>query len=105
MSANDFPALLGPPSIILWPWRSTPSIRGGDSSGSASQQSARLSGSGRSSFCSSIHSRHSAHEAFPASVATSHCLRPARVTPGILDRRLGFLFWVSTLSPFSRHVE
>ena len=104
ISAKDLPALLGPASSILWPCLSTPSISGGDSSGMSSQASSSRSGSGRSSLRSSSHSRHSCQLALPMERATSHCLRPARVTPGMRLRRLGFLFCVSSFSPLSRQV-
>ena len=103
--AKDLPALDGPAKSILCPWRSTPSISGGASSGGSSHVAASVSGSGRSSFCSSSHSRHSFQLARPIDSATSHCLRPARMAPGMRDRRDGFLFWVSSFRPLSAQVR
>ena len=105
MSANDLPALDGPARSILCPWRSTPSMSGGASSGMSSHVAASVSGSGRSSFCSSSHSRHAFQLGWPMDSATSHCLRPARSTPGMRDRRDGFLFCVSSFRPLSWHVR
>lgn len=105
MSANDLPALDGPARSILCPWRSTPSMSGGASSGMSSHVRSSVSGSGRSSFCSSSHSRQSFQLARPIDSATSHCLRPARSTPGMRLSLLGFLFCVSSFRPLSAQVR
>ena len=66
---------------------------------------ARFSGSGRSSVVSCIQSHHSDHDVLPHGPLTSFCCFPARITPGIRDRREGFLFWVSGARPFFWHTS
>ena len=80
-------------------------MSGGASSGMFSHSDARFSGSGRSSVVSCIQSHHSDHDAFPHGPLTRRCRSPERMAPGILDRRLGFLFCVSMSSPFLRHTS
>ena len=105
ISRKDLPALEGPAISILWPWRSTPSIRHGASSGICSHTSPRPSGSGRSSLTLSIHSFHSSQLPFPMLVSTKNCFWLPRMTPGIRDRRDGLRFCWSISSPFLRQMS
>ena len=92
ISAKLFPALEGPAISILWPCLSTPLINSGAKSGMSSQKSSKFSGSGKSSFKSSIYSNHSSQLCLPMLVSIKNCLRPFRTTPGIRLNREGFLF-------------
>lgn len=100
MRAKLLPALLGPASSILCPWRRTPSTSGGARGGRSSHTLDRASVSGRSSVSASIQSFHSSQLALPMLVASRYCFCSPRITPGIRDRRLGLRFCWSRRRPF-----
>src|SRR5699024_7372022 len=105
INANDLPALEGPAINILCPCRNTPSINGGAKSGISSQKSVELSGSGKSSLISSIHSSQSSQLLLPMFVSIMNCFLPFLSMPGILLNRDGFLFWLSISNPFLRQTS